>query len=117
MTESLALSSQFVDDRPWYHSESHVPAPPGRDDLRCERFCDEAVLFDPLTNATFHLNATAMFVWERCRPGFTIPDIAQALANRYDTDLERAIDDVEQLIALFANHGLLATYSPADSLL
>ncbi len=117
MTYASTLSSRFIDDRPWYHSESQVPAPPARQDLRHERFGDEAVLFDPITHATFHLNATAMFVWERCRPGFTIPDIAQALANRYDTTLERATDDVEQLIALFASHGLLATYSPADSLL
>jgi PqqD family protein of HPr-rel-A system len=97
---------------PWYDPRAELPCPLRRSDVTQQTLDDEAVLFDPQTGATYRLNRTALAVWRGCRPGVTVPGLGRMLQREFAIDAEPAQDDAEQLLALFAEHGLVV--APSD---
>ncbi len=67
----------------------------------------EAVLYDARTGSTHRLNETALAVWQACDGQATTRELAQWLTGVYDVSSETALEDVEQLIAAFAQAGLV----------
>ena len=92
---------------PHWTMEDVSAVPPRRKDV-CEHELDgEAVLFDPKARNTYLLNGTALAVWRRCDGRATTQQIADEQSTAYEVQLEAARDHVEQLVALFADSGLL----------
>lgn len=91
----------------WYERGADLAAPVRRDDVSQRMLDDEAVLFEPINNVTIRLNETALHVWNGCVAGATIRGIAKSFCEKYDVTIDRAQDDVEQVLAVFACHGLL----------
>lgn len=91
----------------WTIPTSALPCPTCRKDIIQENLDDEAVLFDPTTGSTFRLNQSALEVWTGCRQGRKLNDLTADMCSRYDVDEQVARDDVQQMVAMFANHGLL----------
>jgi PqqD family protein of HPr-rel-A system len=100
-------STAYPSINAWTMPGFALPCPQRRPDVKQEILDDEAILFDPITGATFRLNESALEVWDGCRPGRKIDDLTQDMCNRYDIDEDTARDDVEQMVAMFASHGLL----------
>ena len=90
----------------WTTRNADIIAPARRDDVLVEELGDEVVFSDPRTTRAFHLNGTAYFVWQRCDGRTTTRQIARDLTAAFDVDLDRALDDVEQLVVFFALNGL-----------
>jgi PqqD family protein of HPr-rel-A system len=67
----------------------------------------EAVLFDPQSGCTHRMNQTALVVWRACDGQSTTRQLAARLTQAYDVAMETALEDVEQLIAAFAQAGLV----------
>ncbi len=81
--------------------------PPRRSDVDEHVVDQEAILLDPRTAHTLQLNRTALAVWHQCDGRMTTVEIAQNQSESFDIDLDTALDDVEQLVAMFAEAGLL----------
>jgi hypothetical protein len=90
----------------WTARDADLVAPARRDDVLVEELDGEVVFSDPRTTRAFHLNGTAYFVWQRCDGRATTRQIARDLTEAYDVDMDRALDDVEQLVVFFALNGL-----------
>lgn len=88
-------------------TEPTLVLPPRRDDVVVEELDGEAVLFDPRSGNTYRLNETALAVWRSCDGRATTRDIALHLAAAYAVEFEVALDQVEQVAALFAQALLL----------
>jgi hypothetical protein len=58
------------------------------------------------TTATPTTSTRAFAVWKRCDGRATTLEIADALTAEYDVDFDTALDDVEQLVAFFAQNRL-----------
>jgi len=79
---------------------------------RCEEFVHqvmdgEAVLYDQVNRHTHRMNATALVVWQACDGRSTTCRVARQLAGRYDIPFHQALEDIEQLLASFAQVGLV----------
>jgi hypothetical protein len=53
------------------------------------------------------MNETALLVWRACDGCSTTRQLAARLTQTYEVSLETALEDVEQLIAAFAQAGLV----------
>jgi len=84
-----------------------MPLPRRRTDVREHRVDDEAVLLDPRTGETYMLTRTALDVWSHCDGAHFAPDVAYRHVRLYDVDLASALDQVEQVVAFFAEANLL----------
>jgi PqqD family protein of HPr-rel-A system len=91
---------------PWTSLGAQI-VPPPRVGLRRHELDGEVVLFNPATGGTHHLNASAVTVWTRCDGRATTHELARRQTEDYDVDFETALDDVEQLLALFGEAGLI----------
>jgi len=80
--------------------------------VRVYSFEGEAVLFDARTGHSHHLNETAFAVWQSCDGSSTVAHIAQRLTERFDVDLETALDHVEQVLAVLADAELVGAHDP-----
>ncbi|MCH7591686.1 MAG: PqqD family protein [Planctomycetes bacterium] len=90
----------------WTAQDVFIP-PPRRKDLLVEILDEEAILYDPATAQTHRLSRSALDVWQQCDSRRTTLDMARRQTQIYDVDQETALDHVEQLVALFAEAGLL----------
>ncbi len=63
------------------------------DDLK-----DYAVLFNALTAETMGLNLTGLLIWEKINGKRTTKDIIKVMISEFSVELERAEDDVTDLI-------------------
>lgn len=81
--------------------------PPRRRDVRTFAIDEEATLLDPQTGSRFYLNQTAWRVWNRCNGRHSADQIARGLAESFEAPFDSVVDDVEQLVAMFADAGLL----------
>lgn len=90
----------------WTARDLFIP-PPRRTDLAVETLDGEALLYDPATGQTHRLSHGALSVWQQCDGNRTTKTLAQNQTEIFDIDFETALDHVEQLIALFAEGGLL----------
>ncbi len=93
------------------YSNARLPStmvvPPRRRDLREHELEGEALLVDPVTGKTHHLNRTALAVWRRCDGRQTTHELARCQTGAFDVPFEKALDDVEQLVSVFAASDLL----------
>ena len=71
-----------------------------------------AVLHDPGTGATHHLNGTALAVWRACDGRTDAAGIARQLAEEYAVEPATAEADVEELLVLFAEADLVTDACP-----
>lgn len=81
--------------------------PASRFDVRVEVVGDEAVVYDGKSTNTFHFNPPALSVWRQCDGKTTTEEMAQRQTACFDVDEKTALDHVEQLVAKFAEAGLL----------
>jgi hypothetical protein len=81
--------------------------PRRRQDIEQQQLENEAILFDPATGNSYMLNETALAVWRRCDGCSTSYEAAQDQSDACDIDFATVLDDVEQVVALFAENGLL----------
>ena len=100
------LQAQMSPQVSWSSSTDFV-VPSRRSDVDEHVVDEEGILLDPTTARTLQLNRTALAVWRRCNGKATTVEIAQSQSEVFDVDIETALDDVEQLIAMFAEAGLL----------
>ena len=100
-------STTYASVNSWTVPTAVLPCPTCRADVVQENLDGEAVLFDPITGSTFRLNQSALEVWTGCRKGRKLNDLTTDMCSRYDVDEQIARDDVQQMVAMFANHGLL----------
>ena len=82
-------------------------SPARRNDLVVEILDGEAMLYDPSTGQTHRLSQGALNVWQQCDGNRTTRALAHRQTEICDIDFETALDHVEQLVALFAEAGLL----------
>lgn len=82
-------------------------APSRRRDFRENEMDGEALLIDPVTGKTHLLNRTALAVWRRCDGRLTTSELARFQMEAFDVPFKKAVDDVEQLVSLFAATDLL----------
>lgn len=82
--------------------------PPRRQDLAEYVLDDQVVLYDPADGATYRMNETALAVWRQCDGQKTIRELAENITREFDVELDAAMDDVEQLAALFAESDLIS---------
>lgn len=85
----------------------NMVVPPRRRDLRENELEGEVLLVDSVTGKTHHLNRTALAVWQRCDGHETTRGLAKCQMKTFDVPFEKALDDVEQLVSLFAASDLL----------
>ena len=95
-----------IHEEHWTAQEASIP-PPRRKDLVVEILDDEAILFDPATGQTHRLSQGALNVWQQCDGNRTTKALAHRQTEIFDIEFETALDHVEQLVALFAESGLL----------
>ena len=86
-----------------------LPTPRRRPDVTSRLIDGEAVLFDRATQRTHRMNETALVIWDACDGQRTTDDVARELADRFEVARDRALVDVEQVLAAFAQSGLVET--------
>ena len=95
----------------WVGRDAVIIAPNRRRDLAEEDLDQETIVTDPKGSCIHKLNAIAMGVWRMCDERRSTRTIAEWLTDVYEVDLEDAMDYVDQLIARFAEAGLLESGS------
>ncbi|MFO0972185.1 MAG: PqqD family protein [Phycisphaerae bacterium] len=65
--------------------------------VHLHRLADELILFDPRTNTTHRLNATAADIWRCCAGAASGDEAAARLAAEYDVDVDTARRDVVRI--------------------
>ena len=71
------------------------------------RFNEENVFVDPEAHKILQLNVTALAVFRRCDGQTTMRQVAQSLADSFNVAFDSALDQVEQVVGIFADSGLL----------
>lgn len=107
MSHTFSNQTAYPTIHAWTVPGSVLPCPKCRQDVTQEILDGEAILFDPITGATFRLNQSALEVWAGCRAGRELEDLTNDMCQRYDVDQATARDDAQQMVAMFASHGLL----------
>ncbi|HAI14063.1 MAG TPA: hypothetical protein DCM28_20325 [Phycisphaerales bacterium] len=107
MSHTLLNQTAYPSVHSWTVPGCDLPCPRCREDVGQEILDNEAILYDPITGATFRLNQSALEVWSGCRSGRKLEDLTKDMCQRYDVDQDTARDDVQQMVAMFASHGLL----------
>ncbi len=88
-------------------TDTEIPMPLRRNDVRDYQIDGEAVLFDPKTQKILQLNQTALAVYRRCDGQTKMRQVAESLTRTYHVAFDSALDQVEQLVGLFAASSLL----------
>jgi PqqD family protein of HPr-rel-A system len=84
-----------------------VVMPRRRRDVIARMLDGEAVLFDRATGCTHRMNETALRIWNACDGERTTEEAARGIAAHYDVDVETALADVEQTLAVLARAGMI----------
>jgi 2-keto-3-deoxy-L-rhamnonate aldolase RhmA len=74
---------------------------------------DELVLLDTSTDRVHQLNRTATFVWRECAVPTTAERIADAMADVFDVDQRRALQDVTAVLSQLCALNLVVAASTA----
>jgi hypothetical protein len=72
---------------------------------------DTGFAFDPYTGATFTINVTGLCVLQAMKEGLTRDAIGERLSARFDARGADVRRDVEDFVALLAQHGLVEASS------
>jgi hypothetical protein len=68
---------------------------------------EEMLLYSPKTEMAFALNCSAQAIWELCDGKRTIVEIGEELGRRFDCSDSELLNDIENSVNQFTNHGLL----------
>jgi PqqD family protein of HPr-rel-A system len=68
---------------------------------------DTGFIFDPLSGATFTVNATGLCILTALREGFTVDEIVERLKAKFDSVTRDVRDDLRDFLRALAGHGLL----------
>lgn len=71
------------------------------------RGSDEAAVFNPDTGTLHSLNASALAIWELCNGSTTGREMAEAIAELTDLNIEAASVDVTTALDELAERGLI----------
>ena len=99
-------SIQRMHEGHWTARDLFIP-PRRRIDLMVEILDEEALLYDPVTGQIHRLNQSALDVWQQCDGKRTTKALAHRQTDIFDIDFATALDNVEQLVAFFAEAGVL----------
>jgi hypothetical protein len=80
-------------------------------DLLARDVDGETVVLDRNRRMIHHLNATASLIWERCNGDQSSAEIAAAIAEAFEVDVETAGRDVARILREFTALGLLEVLS------
>ena len=83
--------------------------PRRRFDLILEILDHEAILYVKDSGQTHRMNKNAFDIWQHCDGKRSFLELANRQTEISDIDMDTAIDDIKQLVALFAESGLLET--------
>lgn len=72
--------------------------PVHRDDLVIQESREGATVYDPLTDHTHRLNATALEIWKQCDGGHRAADIAARLTDLFEVSLAESQKHVDRMI-------------------
>ena len=84
-----------------------IPMPLRRSNIRIYQLDGEAVVFDPKTNKILQLNRTALAAFRRCDGQTTMRQVARSLTDSFHVTFDSALNQVEQVVGLFAASNLL----------
>jgi hypothetical protein len=96
----------------WMQRSASIIMPPRRAGLTCDTVDGEHILSNPEQGTAVFLNETAALVWEHCDGRTMTRDVATLIAERYEVSIDRALDDVEELLEGFAGTGMLELDEP-----
>jgi hypothetical protein len=77
------------------------------EDVLSRELDGEAVLLDLRSGHYFGLNATGSRVWTLLKEGKNTDDIARALVDEFDVELDRALVDARAFIDMLFERGLI----------
>jgi PqqD family protein of HPr-rel-A system len=77
-------------------------------DVPFQTLDEETIVVDPRTREVHLLNDTAARVWELLASAQSVDELTQALGEEYDAPVDELRAGVEELLAGFADKGLLA---------
>jgi hypothetical protein len=98
----------------WTSRDAAIIAPPRRHDVVLDEMDGEIVCVDPVTDTTYYLNRTAYDVFRWCDGRTTTRWMARVLAETYDVEMDDALDDVEEVVELLVDAGLLGCGGDSD---
>jgi len=98
----------------WASRDADILIPRRRARVVEEQLDEEMLLVNPVNGQLHRLNATASDVWNACDGRATIRMVAERLTDAYEVGFDDAQDHVEQLVAWFAESGLLETRATHD---
>ena len=61
----------------------------------------EVLLLDTESNQIHQLNRTASLIWRKCLEGASAAEIARLVAENFDVEEHRVLDDVDRMISTF----------------
>lgn len=97
----------YMITQPALISENGEIRPQKRANIRAHRIEGEAVLYNEADRTTFHLNETAVFIWDSCDGHRTLGDLGRMLSECYEVEAVTAQDDVDQIVAFLADSQLV----------
>ena len=68
---------------------------------------DELVAVNLKNKFFYNLDSVGTFIWERCDGQHSVAQIAEALVQEYEVDLEEALRDCEQFLKELVQEGIL----------
>ncbi|MFQ5494596.1 MAG: HPr-rel-A system PqqD family peptide chaperone [Phycisphaerae bacterium] len=78
--------------------ESDGARPLARRDVRIHELDGEALIYDPVSGDTHHLNETAFFVWNDCDGTTSMSRIVDHLVESFDVQRPEAAAHVERVL-------------------
>lgn len=86
-----------------------------RPGLRIHELDGEALIFDPVSADTHHLNQTALLIWRQCDGRKDTLRIAQGLADVYGVSRDAAVGHVKRILLMLEERDLLVTADEASA--
>jgi hypothetical protein len=68
----------------------------------------EAVLLNPHAGCSYNLNQVGTLIWKMLDGTHASDEIASAICERYEVELEQALQDLEHLLADMHAHNLVS---------
>ncbi|MDH5426431.1 MAG: PqqD family protein [Gammaproteobacteria bacterium] len=72
-----------------------------------QRVGDEFILLDNVTHQVHQLNVTASFIWEKCNGERSSNEIATALTEMFEIQMDQALTDVKTVLGELHGKSLL----------
>lgn len=70
-----------------------------KSNISWQKIDNEILIMDTAYQKKAHsLNSSASFIWEHCNGSNTVNDIATLFCKNYETSLDQAIEDVNEVI-------------------